>query len=346
MASTLTTHRKLLYSASVLTCVVLAAELLLRLVNPEIFEFVHTARQLHGYTTWTKVDLRPSTRGTLRLTREDGHELFDFTVTVDERGTRSLGGREHSGPLVVHCIGDSFTMGWGVEDDEAYPARLSELLGPSHRVSNVGVDGYGLLASAEKSRRVAGDRNPDVVIYLFCDNDDDDDQVTAEVAARSNLGHVPWFALDGFRRLSYLANIPFAIKWAAYFAPARRAAADGVMEEYLEGEDLAAALAVAGEPTGDTAEALLDLADRCGARDREFWFVAVDTYPTTLGYVRLCQSRGIDHLLIPLDGRYRIPGDGHLNAEGNRLLARQIHRAITAPAPPRSEARSPGGEPQ
>ena len=327
-----------------LTCVLLAAELLLRLVNPEIFEFVHTARQLHSYTTWTKVDLRPSTRGTFRLTRDDGEELFDFTVTVDERGTRSLGGRGHTGPLVVHCIGDSFTMGWGVEDDEAYPARLSELLGPSHRVANVGVDGYGLLAALEKSRRVAGDRNPDVVIYLFCDNDLHDDRVTTEVRGRSNLGHAPWFALDGFRRLSYLANIPFAIKWAAYFAPALEATSGEGMEDNLEGEDLAAALASATVPAGDTAVALLEHAHQCHLRDRELWFVAVDTHPTTLGYVRLCQTQGIDHLLVPMDGRHRIPGDGHLTAEGNRLLARQIHRAMTAPAPPQRETRSPSGE--
>ena len=59
----------------------------------------------------------------------------------------------------------------------------------------------------------------------------------------------------------------------------------------------------------------------------------MDTLPSTLGFVRLCQTEGIAHLLIPMEERYRIPGDGHLDAEGNRLLARQIHRALTAPPP-------------
>lgn len=332
MARSISLPRKLAYTALVFAILLMGSELLLRLVNPEIFEFVHTARQLHRYTTWHKVDLRPSSRGQLRLTRKDGSELFGFTVNVDEQGART-----HSGARspawdrhVVHCIGDSYTMGWGVEDDEAYPARLADLLGATHAVVNLGVDGYGLLAATEKSRRVAGDRHPDTVIYLFCDNDLHDDRITREVQARSNLGHAPWFALDGARRLSYLANIPFAIKWAATFAPARGASPNGEMVEQLSGDALVAALALWSPAEGDTATALLDLAARCDRRGTDLRFVAIDTLPVTLQFVRLCQQEGIPHLLVPMNDSDRIPGDGHLDAGGNERLALQIHRVITA----------------
>jgi len=326
--------RKLAYTALVCVILILGSETLLRLVNPEIFEFVHTARQLHRYTTWHKVDLRPSTQGELRLTRRDDSELFGFTVTVDEEGARTHAGarspaRDHH---VVHCIGDSYTMGWGVEDDEAYPARLAELLGPTHAVFNLGVDGYGLLAAVEKSRRAAGGRHPDTVIYLFCDNDLHDDRITREVQARTRMAHAPWFAIDGLRRLSYLANIPFALKWAAYFAPALESSPSGAAFEQLSGDELAAALAASSPADGDTAQTLLELAARCEERGTAVWFVAVDSLPVTLQFVRLCQTEGIPYLLLPLDDADRIPGDGHLSATGNQRLARQIHRVIAAPA--------------
>lgn len=52
-----------------------------------------------------------------------------FTVSTNSRGLR---GPELSSPASgqrVVCIGDSVTMGWGVADDQTYPAHLSGILG-------------------------------------------------------------------------------------------------------------------------------------------------------------------------------------------------------------------------
>src|SRR5262249_2123662 len=143
-----------------LCALALLSEVALRLLNPEMFRFVYSARQIHRYPGWNFVDLRPNRQATLTLTRGDGSRFLDFTVTTNELGLRRLGTDDPGGPpapdgkTVIHCLGDSFTMGWGVEDDESYPAVLARKLGDGHLVLNLGVDGFGLMAAAEKSRRV------------------------------------------------------------------------------------------------------------------------------------------------------------------------------------------------
>ena len=309
-------------------------------MNPEIFAFVYTARRVHRYTTWHKVDLRPSTQGEFQLTRSDGSDLFRFTLTVDDNGTRTHGATAGIGSsrTVVHCLGDSFTMGWGVEDDETYPSQLARRLGSSYSVVNLGVDGYGLLATLHKSQLVADELPPDVLVYLFCPNDPVDDAITQKVQSRGLLGHAPWFVLDGLRRRTYVANIPFALKWAAYFAPILDASTDESHPQ-LAGDELTAALDAAPLPSGPTSTSLLELADSCRRDGRQLLFVAVGTDPVTLGFVKLCRDSQIPTLLTPLDGPYRIPGDGHLNVEGNRALAAQVSRALAprdrvTPPPP------------
>ncbi|MCK6525458.1 GDSL-type esterase/lipase family protein [Myxococcota bacterium] len=68
-------------------------------------------------------------------------------VPFPERGTTfsvrtSALGYRGDDPVVGAwiCLGDSTTFGWGVEEDEAWPARLSAALG--RPVANAGVPGY------------------------------------------------------------------------------------------------------------------------------------------------------------------------------------------------------------
>ena len=58
--------------------------------------------------------------------------------------TDATGFRLPSAPNAeIFALGDSCTFGWGVEDTEAWPARLSEILGQP--VQNLGVPGYSIL---------------------------------------------------------------------------------------------------------------------------------------------------------------------------------------------------------
>ncbi len=59
-----------------------------------------------------------------------------FTVRTNGLGYR--GGEPGAGAIL--CLGDSTTFGWGVEEEEAWPARLAALLGEA--TVNGGVPGY------------------------------------------------------------------------------------------------------------------------------------------------------------------------------------------------------------
>jgi len=66
-------------------------------------------------------------------------------MTTNARGMRAL--REHTdavpeGKYRIVCVGDSFTMGWGVADDETFPHFMEEL-NPSVEAINMGCGAYG-----------------------------------------------------------------------------------------------------------------------------------------------------------------------------------------------------------
>jgi len=66
---------------------------------------------------------------------------------TDASGNRVHGDGVATGEVVVDCVGDSSTFGFGVPEGETYPARLEALLrdatgDPRLRVRNLGVPGY------------------------------------------------------------------------------------------------------------------------------------------------------------------------------------------------------------
>ena len=75
-----------------------------------------------------------------------------FTVRTNAQGLR-VGTEEaahdmapvaSAGVFRVACVGDSYTFGYCIAGESAYPARLQAALGPGHEVWNWGVCAYGL----------------------------------------------------------------------------------------------------------------------------------------------------------------------------------------------------------
>lgn len=115
------------------------------------------------------------------------------TVSSNSRGVR--GSREYSlakPPSVTRivAIGDWFTFGDEVDDEDPYPAQLQRLL-PSAEVLNLGVHGYGHDQMLLRLRRDGLPYRPDIVILGWVDMD----------AARNVLGFrdymKPRFELHG-----------------------------------------------------------------------------------------------------------------------------------------------------
>lgn len=66
----------------------------------------------------------------------------------------------------VVCVGDSFTLGHGVQDDESYPALL-ERMNPRIQTVNMGHSGYGLGQAALWFERDGVGLDADLVILAF-----------------------------------------------------------------------------------------------------------------------------------------------------------------------------------
>lgn len=84
--------------------------------------------------------------------------------------------RKPPGAFRVLALGDSYTFGDHVDDEDAYPARLESALralrpGTRVEVVNAGVNGFGILDEAALWRRAGGRLDPDVVLITFTPND-------------------------------------------------------------------------------------------------------------------------------------------------------------------------------
>ena len=102
-----------------------------------------------------------------------------WRISLNADGFRSapLAAPKRPGVFRVACIGDSWTFGMNVNQDQTYPARLASLLegtpGSNVEVMNFGVLGYSSFQGLELLKRRVLDLHPDVLIIGFGMNDSD-----------------------------------------------------------------------------------------------------------------------------------------------------------------------------
>src|SRR5262249_16676137 len=123
-------------------------------------------------------------------------ERTEFSVDVR---LNALGFRERRlpspnppGVLRVVALGDSFTQGYGVEEDEAWPRRLESVLdarrGGLHEVVNLGVPGANPRDYLSHLRDPGLAYEPDVVIVMVMANDVQDRWVQHEFGVQFGAG--------------------------------------------------------------------------------------------------------------------------------------------------------------
>ena len=310
-----------------LAAALVVLEWALRLADPVPLRFAHEMRRVHRYSRAWRVDLVPSSSARLRLDRSDGSPLLDFGLAAGEEAFRLGGGpaglrAAPPGTRYVHAIGDSYTMGWGVEARDAWPAVLDGRLPPGLRALNLGVDGFGAIGATEKSVALAERYPPALAVYLFSPNDPADDERAAAAAARPAAVHAANEALDALRRASWLANVPFALRYRLQFraGPARTGhAADG--SEGLVRPVLDLSRIPAPDPRHPTLAALRRYRDFLAGRGARLTVLVLSTQPESLRAYRFCREQGIETVLFDTPPAMRIPDEGHFNAAGNRAVA-------------------------
>lgn len=160
-------------------------------------------RQRNGRRIYYAFDDYHPTRGwALRPGLRDVPAFGAKTLSSNSRGLR--GAREYAvdkppGVVRIVVLGDSFTFGEDVGDDEAWPRRLEQLL-PGTEVLNLGVHGYGHDQMLLYLKEEGLGYHPDVVIVGFLPDD-----MERNVLAFRDYAKPRFVLKDG--RLS-LTNVP------------------------------------------------------------------------------------------------------------------------------------------
>jgi hypothetical protein len=115
-------------------------------------------------------ELRPRMKGT----------FTGKPVTINSMGMRDVerSVQKAPGTFRIVCLGDSHMFGWGVKQEETFPAVLEMILNeryqePVFEVWNMGVPGYNGVMEVEVFHQKALPLDPDMVIINYVHNDMD-----------------------------------------------------------------------------------------------------------------------------------------------------------------------------
>ncbi len=105
---------------------------------------------------------------------QGGRWRFEYNTNREgHRGTYlSVSDTDHTTRVVT--LGDSFTFGEGVNDDDVYPHVLAELLGSGYSVINGGMSGWGIDSQIKWFFKEGAPYRPLIVTLQFSGNDPSD----------------------------------------------------------------------------------------------------------------------------------------------------------------------------
>lgn len=109
--------------------------------------------------------------------------------TIDADGLRANGQGAASSEGSILTVGDSFTYGDEVRDEESWPAQLQRLTG--RRVLNGGVTGYGFDQMVMRAEQLADVHRPSVIVVSFIAED-----IQRTEMRRMWWRDKPWFAIE------------------------------------------------------------------------------------------------------------------------------------------------------
>lgn len=265
--------------------------------------------------------------------------------------TNSLGFREKEYPVErspgvrrIVVLGDSYTLGVGVEFPETFTKRLEARLnraGGAVEVINFGVSGYNTVMELATFREVAAQFRPDLVIVAYVPNDAERVGPAGELQGDGSAQSILNIAHQRLRDTSMLYRyLSPKIGTAFRLFDARYAvgATNQILRSYDEGapgwiESRRALLDIAGEAQKIGAPTLVVVLPM---------MVDFATSPFGPAHERItqfCKDHGIDVLdLLPRFERERASDlvvflDGHPNSRAHRIFADGIFHHLSSRYP-------------
>ncbi|HET7292272.1 MAG TPA: hypothetical protein VFM88_07600 [Vicinamibacteria bacterium] len=143
---------------------------------------------------------------------------YDTTLRINSQGLRDSEEALAAPEIIV--LGDSFAMGWGVQQEEAFPQVLARASG--RRVLNAGVPSYGTVREARLLDRLDTSRLRFLVVE-YSSNDSEENRLFEERGNTLLIEHERLFGQDvqrGVRRLRYYpGKITLEIVRGIFFPP-------------------------------------------------------------------------------------------------------------------------------
>ena len=175
-----TTKLRLLAAAVAVLLALASGEVILRLMDYPA-EMKPGAEALGA--EWDRLIHRPSAIPGLAYELAPGldREVFGFRLRTNRLGMRGPEvGAKPAGVRRILALGDSITFGWMVDENQAWPARLAQMLdaGPGRfEVLNLAVSGYSSRDETNLLLQRAPGLSPDLVIVGYCLNDPENEPV-------------------------------------------------------------------------------------------------------------------------------------------------------------------------
>lgn len=283
--------------------------------------------------------LSPGTRGFMDgpATNVVPKYFGPVTYTVNEDGFRGrpVAIPKPAGTRRVLFLGDSFTFGWGVNDDETFCVRLETLLNDSKTDAavwecvNLGASGYNTIQERILFEESVDRFNPDVVALVYYRNDTEPNLDSKSNPALQYRHARFWLWEEAKIRLNNrLGRDFFEVRKLIYTNPLESFRRRGV--KWRESKAAHAGIAR-------------------GCRERGIPFLTVIqpafdiNQPFDPGFpyrpiheevARWCREQNahcvdlLDHFEPDDNVRLGIRGDGHTNADGHREIARILEPVI------------------
>ncbi len=255
------------------------------------------------------------------------HQGQEFNVAIR---TNPLGLRDDSAsaekPAVI-VLGDSFTMGWGVEEAEGFVSRLERTTG--RKTLNAGVSSFGTVREVRLLRRLNLD-SCRLVVVQYCGNDFPEN----EEFLKANGQYRPLNRqdYDNYVRANAISGeyFPFKLIYSALRIHAVR------LQFALTKPGVPAPPGPVAEPAHEVAffRVLADLRNQYAGPVLVTYLESYGTKPDVFHRFANQLSKhpmpgvfvaGVDSLLTSRD--YFV-FDGHINAEGHQKVADQLSRVI------------------